>query len=93
MRDYTKFYIDGKWVAPSAPRSLDVINPANEEVAGRISLGALEKAVGERFPGPVGEANAAAARAAFRTLSARSSRWARKYAVSRSATGCPAKVT
>ena len=34
-------------------------------LTGRISLGALEKAVGERFPGPVGEANAAAARAAY----------------------------
>ncbi len=39
MRDYLKFYIDGKWVDPVAPKTLDVINPATEAVAGRISLG------------------------------------------------------
>jgi aldehyde dehydrogenase (NAD+) len=39
MRDYLKFYIDGAWVDPAAPQSLDVINPATEAVAGRISLG------------------------------------------------------
>ncbi len=42
MRDYLKFYIDGKWVDPVAPRALDVINPATEGVAGRISLGGAE---------------------------------------------------
>ena len=40
MRDYTKFYIGGAWVDPVSPRTLDVINPANEQVAGRISIGA-----------------------------------------------------
>ncbi|MET0339280.1 MAG: aldehyde dehydrogenase family protein [Caulobacter sp.] len=39
MRDYTKFYIDGAWVSPAAAKTLDVINPANEGVAGRISMG------------------------------------------------------
>src|SRR6185295_9328664 len=39
MRDYMKFYIDGKWVDPVSPKSLDVINPANEEVCGHISIG------------------------------------------------------
>ncbi|MGE5565252.1 MAG: aldehyde dehydrogenase family protein [Parcubacteria group bacterium] len=39
MREYLKFYIDGQWVDPIEPKQLDVINPANEEVAGRISLG------------------------------------------------------
>ena len=39
MRDMLKFYIDGKWVDPVEPRTLDVINPATEEVCGRISLG------------------------------------------------------
>ena len=34
-----QFYIDGKWVDPIEPRTLDVINPASEEVYGRISLG------------------------------------------------------
>jgi aldehyde dehydrogenase (NAD+) len=40
MRDYLKFYIDGAWVDPIAPRVLEVINPATEAVAGHISLGA-----------------------------------------------------
>jgi aldehyde dehydrogenase (NAD+) len=35
----TKFYIDGAWVAPAVPKLCDVINPATEEVAGRISMG------------------------------------------------------
>jgi len=39
MRDYLKFYIDGKWVDPITPKTLDVINPATEDVAGKISLG------------------------------------------------------
>ena len=39
MRDMLQFYIDGKWVDPIEPKTLDVINPANEEVCGRISLG------------------------------------------------------
>jgi len=34
-------------------------------LTGRVSLDALEKAIGERFPGSVGTANAAAARAAY----------------------------
>jgi aldehyde dehydrogenase (NAD+) len=41
MRDYTKFYIDGAWVDPVAPKTLDVINPATEEVAGKISMGGV----------------------------------------------------
>src|ERR1700722_12289441 len=48
MREYMKFYIDGKWVDPVTPKSLDVINPATEEVAGRISAGSaadVDKAV------------------------------------------------
>lgn len=42
MRDYLQFYIDGQWVDPTTPKTLDVINPANEEVCGRISLGSAE---------------------------------------------------
>ncbi|MFZ5669491.1 MAG: aldehyde dehydrogenase family protein [Pseudomonadota bacterium] len=42
MRDYTKFYIDGKWVEPTGVKTLEVINPATEEVCGRISLGTAE---------------------------------------------------
>jgi len=39
MREMMQFYIDGQWVDPITPSSLDVINPATEEVCGRISLG------------------------------------------------------
>ena len=39
MREYLKFYINGEWVEPTEAKTLDVINPANEEVCGKISLG------------------------------------------------------
>jgi aldehyde dehydrogenase (NAD+) len=48
MLEKLKFYIDGQWVDPVEPRTLDVINPATEEVFGRISLGSaadVDKAV------------------------------------------------
>ena len=48
MREMLKFYIDGEWVDPETPRPFDVINPATEEVCGRISLGSqadVDKAV------------------------------------------------
>lgn len=44
MRDYLSFYIDGRWVEPAAPKPLDVIDPATERVAGRISLGSAADA-------------------------------------------------
>ena len=59
MENKLDFYIDGKWVSPVTPRTLDVINPANEEAYARISLGSkadVDKAV-------------AAARKAFETYS------------------------
>lgn len=42
MSDHLKFYIDGAWVDPVAPRTLDVINPATEQSVARISLGNAE---------------------------------------------------
>lgn len=39
MRKMLQFYIDGQWVDPIAPKTLDVINPATEEVCGQISIG------------------------------------------------------
>ena len=42
MREYKQFYINGKWVDPVTPNEFDVINPANEEVCGHISLGSEE---------------------------------------------------
>ncbi|MDX2169540.1 MAG: aldehyde dehydrogenase family protein, partial [Deltaproteobacteria bacterium] len=59
MKEALKFYIDGKWVDPVTPKTLDVINPTTEEAIGRISLGSaadVDKAV-------------AAARRAFETFS------------------------
>jgi len=43
-----QFYIDGQWVDPVEPRTLDVINPATEEIYGCISIGSaldVDKAV------------------------------------------------
>ena len=48
MREYLKFYIDGQWVDPVEMKTLDVENPATEQVAGRIALGSaadVDKAV------------------------------------------------
>ena len=48
MREYLKFYIDGQWVEPVELKTLDVINPATEGVAGKIALGGaadVDKAV------------------------------------------------
>ena len=62
MKDYLKFYINGQWVDPAQPKTLDVINPANEEPFARISMGSaadVDKAV-------------AAAKAAFPKFSATS---------------------
>ena len=59
MRDCTKFYIDGQWVAPEAANTVDVENPATEETIGQISFGTkadVDKAV-------------AAARRAFESFS------------------------
>jgi aldehyde dehydrogenase (NAD+) len=39
MREHLKFYINGQWVDPVDLKTLDVINPATEQVAGRIALG------------------------------------------------------
>ena len=39
MREYLKFYIDGQWVEPTELKTLDVINPATEDVCGKIALG------------------------------------------------------
>src|SRR5262245_12397103 len=59
MQDRLKFYIDGQWVDPIQPKTLEVINPATEQPVGRISLGSaadVDRAV-------------KAARAAFETFS------------------------
>jgi aldehyde dehydrogenase (NAD+) len=48
MLNKLQFYIDGKWVDPVMPKTLEVIDPANEEAFARISLGSkadVDKAV------------------------------------------------
>ena len=42
MLDKKKFYINGKWVSPSKPNDLEVINPSNEDAYAVISLGSKE---------------------------------------------------
>jgi aldehyde dehydrogenase (NAD+) len=39
LKECTQFYIDGRWVDPSEPRTLDVIDPATEQPIARIALG------------------------------------------------------
>ncbi len=39
MRDLLQFYIDGAWVDPAEPRAQDVVDPATEQVSGRVCLG------------------------------------------------------
>ena len=48
MYEYTKFYIDGAWVDPVAPNTVEVENPATEETIGHITIGSaadVDKAV------------------------------------------------
>ncbi|WP_420224117.1 aldehyde dehydrogenase family protein [Pigmentiphaga litoralis] len=40
--DQLKFYIDGAWVDPAVPATLDVINPATETAFARISVGSKQ---------------------------------------------------
>ncbi|MEP5367165.1 aldehyde dehydrogenase family protein, partial [Parvibaculum sp.] len=48
MKECLKFYINGEWVDPAEPKTLDVINPATEEPCAKISIGSkkdVDKAV------------------------------------------------
>ena len=59
MRNCTRIYIDGAWVASTSGEVIDVVNPATEQVAGQIASGNtadVDRAV-------------AAARRAFRSFS------------------------
>ena len=42
MNNHLKFYINGEWVDPVTPATIDVINPATESVYTRISAGSAE---------------------------------------------------
>lgn len=39
MREYLKFYIDGKWLEPIESKTVNTVNPATEAVSGTIALG------------------------------------------------------
>ena len=39
MKHHEQFYIDGAWVDPVVPKTLDVINPATERAYTKISMG------------------------------------------------------
>ncbi len=39
MQVYEKLYIDGKWVKPNSSTSIEVTNPTNEQVIGKIPAG------------------------------------------------------
>lgn len=44
MRNYEKLYSDGQWVTCLGGECIDVVNPATEEVIGRIPAGSAEDA-------------------------------------------------
>ncbi|ONH61972.1 aldehyde dehydrogenase family protein [Frankia sp. CcI49] len=57
MREALKFYIGGEWVDPAQSGTFDVVNPATEEVAGKVAAGSaadVDRAVAAAkaaFPG------------------------------------------
>ena len=57
MKIYDKLYIGGRWTAPAGAGTIDVINPSNEELAGRVPEGtaadvdAAVAAARQAFPG------------------------------------------
>lgn len=58
MQEHLQFYINGAWVDPLQPQPFDVINPADESVCARISMGS---------PSDI-DAAVAAAKAAFQSF-------------------------
>ena len=42
MNNELKFYINGSWIEPSSVEQIEVLNPATEEVLGRITAGTKE---------------------------------------------------
>lgn len=39
MREYLKFYIGGQWTDPAELHTFDVVNPATEQVCGKVATG------------------------------------------------------
>jgi acyl-CoA reductase-like NAD-dependent aldehyde dehydrogenase len=42
LQDRTQLYVDGAWVASTGTSTIDVVNPATEEVVGRVAEGTPE---------------------------------------------------
>jgi len=77
---YNRFFIDGQWLEPAHPTTLDVINPATEDAFATISLGSAEDV----------DKAARAARAAFENWS-RSSVSERQAVLNRIVAGIKAR--
>jgi aldehyde dehydrogenase (NAD+) len=81
MKEALQFYINGEWVDPVTPKTMDVIDPSTEEAIGRISLGSaadVDRAV-------------AAAQAAFESFS-QTSREERAELLGRIVAGYKARI-
>ena len=42
MKEYKQIYLNGQWVKPNGVKTVDVVNPSNEEVIARITMGNAE---------------------------------------------------
>ena len=42
MSNDLNFYINGEWVKSESNETIDVINPANEEIIGQVTAGTKE---------------------------------------------------
>ena len=42
MRDELNFYIDGEWVESNSSETIEVVNPASEEIIGHVSAGSKQ---------------------------------------------------
>lgn len=99
MRNHTKFFIDGQWVNPLEPRSLDVINPATEAVAGRISMGsaadvdAAVRAARKAFPAFSQSSKASRIALLERIIAGYQARYADMAAAITEEMGAPAKLS
>ena len=65
MREYLQFYIDGQWVDPAEKKTLDVINPATEEVAEEMGA---PSSLAQRAQVPIGMAHLATTSEVLKTF-------------------------
>jgi aldehyde dehydrogenase (NAD+) len=43
MREYLTLHVGGEWIDPVSPRTIDVVNPAIEEVCGTVAAASTEE--------------------------------------------------